>query len=172
MDFLASLTLRASVSVFFFFNDTATTEIYTLSLHDALPISLPRRVAPLDAVARDRAGAAVPERGHERRDVRGVVLEVRVEGDEDGSARRAKARSEGRRLSRVPLERDDAQLGMRGPQALELGKRAVGRAVIHRDHFVGRASQRHRDLFEEWGQVVALVVDGDHERELNGAGHT
>src|SRR5256885_7669243 len=53
-----------------------------------------------DAVARDRAGAAVPERGHERRDVRGVVLEVRVEGDEDGSARRAKARSEGRRLSR------------------------------------------------------------------------
>src|SRR2546430_8663064 len=27
-----------SVSTFFFFNDTATTEIYTLSLHDALPI--------------------------------------------------------------------------------------------------------------------------------------
>src|SRR5256885_10224488 len=27
--------------VFFFFNDTATTEIYTLSLHDALPISPP-----------------------------------------------------------------------------------------------------------------------------------
>src|SRR6266540_7406062 len=27
---------------FFFFNDTATTEIYTLSLHDALPISEPR----------------------------------------------------------------------------------------------------------------------------------
>src|SRR5258707_1357055 len=26
---------------FFFFNDTATTEIYTLSLHDALPISCP-----------------------------------------------------------------------------------------------------------------------------------
>src|SRR2546422_7796810 len=26
--------------VFFFFNDTATTEIYTLSLHDALPISM------------------------------------------------------------------------------------------------------------------------------------
>src|SRR2546429_6133557 len=30
---------------FFFFNDTATTEIYTLSLHDALPIS-PRRRRP------------------------------------------------------------------------------------------------------------------------------
>ena len=29
------------IFTFFFFNDTATTEIYTLSLHDALPISLP-----------------------------------------------------------------------------------------------------------------------------------
>src|SRR2546426_10532551 len=32
------LSLCPSYSVFFFFNDTATTEIYTLSLHDALPI--------------------------------------------------------------------------------------------------------------------------------------
>src|SRR5258706_13643760 len=30
----------SSSSIFFFFNDTATTEIYTLSLHDALPICL------------------------------------------------------------------------------------------------------------------------------------
>src|SRR5260370_15448209 len=29
---------RTHILVFFFFNDTATTEIYTLSLHDALPI--------------------------------------------------------------------------------------------------------------------------------------
>src|SRR5258708_9313483 len=29
----------SSLSRFFFYNDTATTEIYTLSLHDALPIS-------------------------------------------------------------------------------------------------------------------------------------
>src|SRR2546422_2721137 len=32
-------TLHPSSPFFFFFNDTATTEIYTLSLHDALPIS-------------------------------------------------------------------------------------------------------------------------------------
>src|SRR2546422_6159269 len=31
--------LAAELLFFFFFNDTATTEIYTLSLHDALPIS-------------------------------------------------------------------------------------------------------------------------------------
>src|SRR2546427_6998349 len=30
---------RSAFFIFFFFNDTATTEIYTLSLHDALPIS-------------------------------------------------------------------------------------------------------------------------------------
>src|SRR5256885_8339905 len=32
------------MSFFFFFNDTATTEIYTLSLHDALPISNPEQI--------------------------------------------------------------------------------------------------------------------------------
>src|SRR2546427_7549071 len=34
-----------SMCFFFFFNDTATTEIYTLSLHDALPIYMVRLVA-------------------------------------------------------------------------------------------------------------------------------
>src|SRR5258705_8293774 len=32
------MTLASEQVLFFFFNDTATTEIYTLSLHDALPI--------------------------------------------------------------------------------------------------------------------------------------
>src|SRR2546428_11932233 len=35
-------TLHLSHFFFFFFNDTATTEIYTLSLHDALPICVRR----------------------------------------------------------------------------------------------------------------------------------
>src|SRR2546422_1598927 len=34
-----SVVLFSHYFLFFFFNDTATTEIYTLSLHDALPIS-------------------------------------------------------------------------------------------------------------------------------------
>src|ERR1039457_2072283 len=44
--------------IYFFFNDTATTEIYTLSLHDALPIwsialssSIPRRTAVAELAA-------------------------------------------------------------------------------------------------------------------------
>src|SRR6266852_8341748 len=42
---------------FFFFNDTATTEIYTLSLHDALPISPP---GPSSLVRSCRATAMRP----------------------------------------------------------------------------------------------------------------
>src|SRR5256885_15860468 len=33
-----NIILSPTLYIFFFFNDTATTEIYTLSLHDALPI--------------------------------------------------------------------------------------------------------------------------------------
>src|SRR2546427_8551202 len=39
MCFRLLMLLRHLFFFFFFFNDTATTEIYTLSLHDALPIS-------------------------------------------------------------------------------------------------------------------------------------
>src|SRR3712207_8410119 len=45
-----TVPLLITCCVFFFFNDTATTEIYTLSLHDALPIS----PAPAAAVRRPR----------------------------------------------------------------------------------------------------------------------
>src|SRR5690349_25177912 len=42
--------------IFFFFNDTATTEIYTLSLHDALPIFV-RQALPVHGVQHGMAGA-------------------------------------------------------------------------------------------------------------------
>src|SRR5256885_12338690 len=44
-------------SIFFFFNDTATTEIYTLSLHDALPIYVVQE-APDGALLALRPGGA------------------------------------------------------------------------------------------------------------------
>src|SRR2546430_10055848 len=46
-------------SIFFFFNDTATTEIYTLSLHDALPI-YPVAVNPDRALRRIAAERSWP----------------------------------------------------------------------------------------------------------------
>src|SRR2546430_5719933 len=52
-------------SFFFFFNDTATTEIYTLSLHDALPISFNRCCARMTSTLprRREAGTAVSNNG-------------------------------------------------------------------------------------------------------------
>src|SRR6267378_5542695 len=56
------------VNIFFFFNDTATTEIYTLSLHDALPISprLAIRTLPNTSVSSPPPGrlALLEERGN------------------------------------------------------------------------------------------------------------
>src|SRR5215208_7866626 len=50
--------------VFFFFNDTATTEIYTLSLHDALPIS--RTGGPRPAPRSGRHAGSTRRRGRAR----------------------------------------------------------------------------------------------------------
>src|SRR2546422_11652924 len=58
---LTCVSVCCSVSVyffiffFFFFIDTATTEIYTLSLHDALPIFLPLRSWNAATARNDRA---------------------------------------------------------------------------------------------------------------------
>src|SRR2546426_7158028 len=77
--------------LFFFFNDTATTEIYTLSLHDALPISgdplhrrLRARRAPRDAV---QGGAQRGDRaGKELRRDRRPPLRQRRSGEDCGGA--------------------------------------------------------------------------------------
>src|SRR5690349_24471741 len=50
-------TAPSSSPTFFFFNDTATPDIYTLSLHDALPISSPPPRPPPSART-DRPGCA------------------------------------------------------------------------------------------------------------------
>src|SRR5256885_16967429 len=64
-------SILSSTYFFFFFNDTATTEIYTLSLHDALPISpesvwratiADRRSNPLISLARQRGTCAAHQR--------------------------------------------------------------------------------------------------------------
>src|SRR5687768_18405770 len=47
-------------SLSFFFNDTATTEIYTLSLHDALPI-WPVRLRLTGKPAAHRSGLPIPQ---------------------------------------------------------------------------------------------------------------
>src|SRR5438105_5506445 len=64
------------MSLFFFFNDTATPEIYTLSLHDALPICVDMREE------RDRRRFVIDGRSQGRRDVAVLVDRgVREAGD-------------------------------------------------------------------------------------------
>src|SRR2546422_3301435 len=52
-----TVLIEVAFATLFFFNDTATTEIYTLSLHDALPISTPPPRG-LDPPARNSARCA------------------------------------------------------------------------------------------------------------------
>src|SRR2546428_3799647 len=56
-------TSMKTFSFFFFFNDTATTEIYTLSLHDALPILA--HALTDDPLVAGKAGAGDVERRQE-----------------------------------------------------------------------------------------------------------
>src|SRR5215469_18609512 len=61
-----ALLARCFTSYFFFFlNDTATTEIYTLSLHDALPISAPNRLVERTLRAPPPASMAAEQRSEE-----------------------------------------------------------------------------------------------------------
>src|SRR2546426_9178611 len=66
---------------FFFFNDTATTEIYTLSLHDALPISFlggNRGGAGSAGLALLRRASALPSGAHGRRHQHGDRKSTRL----------------------------------------------------------------------------------------------
>src|SRR6266540_7281725 len=108
--------------VFFFFNDTATTEIYTLSLHDALPISTAapaaepclrcRRAVP----RRHRACGDAVARQHARQ---GLLRRA----DRD---RRAPARLSERRRS-APRPEPRLRRGEWRPGAARASRAAAGR---------------------------------------------
>src|SRR6266478_10123607 len=78
---------------FFFFNDTATTEIYTLSLHDALPISSPSCIDELHCPRPCRSycyteastgSSDTPRRGSGRNRDLLKACQVNLAPDEDG----------------------------------------------------------------------------------------
>src|SRR2546422_9005698 len=96
---------------FFFFNDTATTEIYTLSLHDALPIFLDRwRPRHAERAARGLWRRAGGRERHRHRDRPG------------GSAQAVSGVRAARREREPPLRRDGPR-----PRALETPGRAARR---------------------------------------------
>ena len=76
--------------IFFFFNDTATTEIYTLSLHDALPIEVrdvanPRETLLVVDGLTGQDAVNVAQEFDDKIGVTGVVL-TRMDGDGRGGA--------------------------------------------------------------------------------------
>src|SRR5437899_6649940 len=87
--------------LFFFFNDTATTEIYTLSLHDALPISayIDTRAGRIGLIAAATTGANNAARSEEhtselqslRHLVCRLLLEKKKHNDHDGHKDKLKA---------------------------------------------------------------------------------
>src|SRR2546426_12454412 len=160
-----SLILSPTYSpLFFFFNDTATTEIYTLSLHDALPIChAARRVAPVvvDAhelqVREQRADvprleerqervpppAFVPERFAHQPRRRRVRARRRVARGGGGRLRRRGGRHRlGRRLGlRLGLGRRPAGDEQRHDDSRELSAHGLAPPTFAE---IGRASCRER----------------------------
>src|SRR5215213_11503339 len=102
---------------FFFFNDTATTEIYTLSLHDALPIYQRARVLGLILQLDQRA-----DRGQEG-------AQDRATGDPAGEASGEPARPQ-------PAEADQERPGQREREH----QPAVGRAAHPRSSDISSMS--------------------------------
>src|SRR5256885_11946504 len=104
---------------FFFFNDTATTEIYTLSLHDALPICPAVGTSTSTSTS---TGQALPHR-------RGRLwAQGRVHADVDQGAEGASGR-EGRHGAdhrvRRQLRRADAEQPVRHHDHAEIGRAHV-----------------------------------------------
>src|SRR3712207_7199789 len=127
--------------IFFFFNDTATTEIYTLSLHDALPIY---RRGPGGRVGPSPASRDL--RGHGRGAVR--LLHARLPARRERAARAerfAHARRDKGSPEREPLPLHGLHKNLRGGRA--------GRGAHARRR--GRAAARER---------LRLRIDNEDER--------
>src|SRR6266511_490689 len=158
-----AITSGVPWTFFFFFNDTATTEIYTLSLHDALPIS--RR--PLARPAADEPHEDVLERGPPGLDVEDGEPRGR-DGGENGASRPAgrelhlergavgreprPQRGEGRRRGGDRPRQREPQ-GLRGVAAQER------RLLLHHDEpTVG-------DDADAVGELLRLleVMGGEHD---------
>src|SRR5256886_17173271 len=114
--------------MFFFFNDTATTEIYTLSLHDALPIS---------TIARSTSS---PVRSRKRRKTASGCYSMRTRPN----GRRRTGWSACSRRGRRGGGRGGAAAGQGGERRCRGPPPPPGRALFVQ----ARSFPQHADLFE------------------------
>ena len=134
------------------------------------PVGEPRgdplgdRVAAVLAPSADHVVSLV-ELGDEPRDVGGIVLQVAVGRDDDLAAGVVEAGGEGGGLAEVPAQAQDAHPRVRGLDREQPLPRRIRGAVVHEDDLVGLAEgeEARRQLPMQVGQVLGLVVDGDHD---------
>src|SRR4030066_2426452 len=137
----------------FFFNDTATTEIYPLSLHDALPISagwgspLPVQRAGGPHLLAHVAGAA--RLGPANRD-QGAVAELQA-GDDAGHDAAA-----GVEVGRPPVLRERLPVGVAADDHLMADRHPVHEALLELSHLdLGLGVAGAAQLLEPLAHVVA-----------------
>src|SRR6266576_4978696 len=138
-----------TITLFFFFNDTATTEIYTLSLHDALPISA-------RGLRDDRRHAHGSVGGQERVDRLAVPPAVRLRRLLRGAPRRRDERavapvSDGELPDAAPLPRGHPRPRDRARN----GDRVRPRHGLH-DAAPGAGPGRATRPRHAWGRLDAL----------------
>src|SRR3989454_9848390 len=131
--------------LFFFFNDTATTEIYTLSLHDALPIARDSRPAPARGYHRGgdqhplpdgqlvaRRWGARPDPHHAAHSRPGPEGDPAGQGP-DPERHPADLRDRAAEPDREPMAKRGARQGAGADDA------ALSRTAAHRPREIGRA---------------------------------
>src|SRR2546430_550907 len=165
--------VAAAGSSSFFFNDTATTEIYTLSLHDALPISAPGTRGRRAGAARRRAACGGARLARRRRGV--VQLRPRDGAwggsEEHTSELQSQSNSACRGLAQLPLVscRPGAVLWQRRARLLFfLMIRRPPRSTLFPYTTLFRSPRRAREVVvlappveEQHAAVLALLADGE-----------
>src|SRR6266446_5621647 len=146
------------LSSFFFFNDTATTEIYTLSLHDALPIWLRGALAcrgrsPSPELERRRPCAAPGPRAQPAR-ARG---RNRARARGEGPVPRSPAYERG---GAAPLYRLRLQAGRRSARLLSGASRPRGRAGSRARSVTRSVNARSERYLEEMGLAPVWKLRG------------
>src|SRR5438093_10233744 len=170
---------------FFFFNDTATTEIYTLSLHDALPISVPPEVVsglrvPVQSPGRRRSGESGRGRSASSPPAGRSGNAGRATGEAGCRAPRgpvAGRRPRGGPTASRPLrfattsDRDDdgphIDGPIRGPEHGGHGVRARGETIGRERDGLARPAAREYDLrLERTDRAPGRIGEGHRERVL------
>src|SRR3989454_4738053 len=173
-----SLLLEPMTSFFFFFNDTATTEIYTLSLHYALPISArrrprgdahARRPIPLHDAPQEQQDRRRPDR---RRQDRGDDSAERLPRPrDDGAGGAVRARHQPLRRSRQRDRSRLARAGANDPRRESTARHGPPPALVVSTHEVVAAREpTHGGLLPQSGMrssaIVVLQPAGQHARSI------